>query len=219
VKEIPSGTLVVRAHGLSPKIIAQAEEAGLVVVNTTCGFVMKAQHIAKTLHDEGYTVIITGEENHPEVKSICGMTDNTAHVCVEVDQVDHFENIDKMGVLSQTTFSESKFKEMVQILMAKDFGEIRVFNTLCQSIDKRSVAAQDIASKVDCMLVVGGKMSSNTKRLHEFCRDINPNSYHIETKEDTQTDWFKNATNIGISAGASTPQWIITDLEQYIQNL
>lgn len=210
--DISSGTLVIRAHGLPPQIIAAAEFKGLSIVNTTCGFVLKAQTIARTLYDEGYNVLITGEREHPEVKTIYGATNNTAHICSSLADLPKFGKNEKIGVVSQTTFSEPLYKSIIKKIIDNPYAQLRSYNTLCNSIDKRIAAACTIASKVTTMIIVGGKMSSNTKRLYEACKRVNDASYHIETQKELVSDWFQKNGTVGITAGASTAQWIIDDI-------
>ncbi|RKX82724.1 MAG: 4-hydroxy-3-methylbut-2-enyl diphosphate reductase [Spirochaetes bacterium] len=212
VEDIQSGILIIRAHGLPPERIEYAKKRGLKIVDTTCNIVVRVQNIAKTLHSEGYTVLITGEHEHPEVRAIYGCTQEEGIVCSSVNDVRALKLDGKVGVVSQTTFSESIFRKIVTALIERNFSELRVFDTICSTLAKRNTAAQITASQVDMMLVVGGKMSSNTKRLYEACKKINPNTYHIETKEEFSDEWFTGVETVGITAGASTPQWIIHDI-------
>ena len=210
------GILVVRAHGLPPKILHKAEAKGLEIVDTTCRIVLKAQNIAKELHDHGYSVVIVGEPDHPEVRSIHGVTDEKGYIVSSVDDCQLLNIGDRIGILSQTTFSEKIFKSISGHFIAGNFSEIRVFSTICRSVDKRGRAACSVACNVDAMIVIGGKMSSNTKRLFEACLAVNPKSYHVETIEDLPSDWSVDVKTVGVTAGASTPSWII---EQICQSL
>ena len=217
IDEIDAGILVIRAHGLSPQQITHAKKRGLIIVDTTCGSVVKAQNIAQSLYVDGYTVIIIGEPEHPEVKSIFGYTDERGIVCSSLEEIDSLPLDGKIGIVSQTTFAESIFKQIAGALVKRNFVELRIFDTLCYSLEKRNSAAQHIAAQVDMILVIGGKMSSNTKRLYEACRLVNQKSYHIETKRDIIADWFHNVKSVGITAGASTPQWIINEVHELVK--
>jgi len=215
--DIREGTLVVRAHGLPPKEIQRAQEKGITIVNTTCGFVVKAQKIAKDLHENGYKVIITGERQHPEVQSLYGFSGERAVICSSPSDIEDMPLDQKVGVLSQTTFSEKRFKGILAVLLGKNSNELRMFNTICHAVEKRNAEAQHVASQVDMMLIIGGKMSSNTKRLFEACQTVNKQSFFIETKNDIKHEWLKGAQSVGITAGASTPQWIIDEVRLMLE--
>ena len=217
VDEIEKGTLVIRAHGLPPQIVHEAESHGLTIVNTTCGFVVKAQNIARSLYEEGYRVIIVGEAEHPEVQSIFGVTENTAMICGSVDQIERIADDTKVGVISQTTFPESLYKEIIDQLQRKNFPAFKAHDTICNSIARRCNKAKEVASAVDVMLVVGGKMSSNTRRLYEVCKKANSGSYHIEIKDELLAEWFSGVESVGITAGASTPQWVVDDIRMAVE--
>ncbi|MBU1864344.1 MAG: 4-hydroxy-3-methylbut-2-enyl diphosphate reductase [Candidatus Omnitrophica bacterium] len=219
VNEIEKGTLVIRAHGLPPQLIDRAKKQKLKIVNTTCGFVVNAQNIAQLLYKDGYTVIIVGEREHPEVKTIYGVTDEHGIICSSVEESVGISCSGKVGIVSQTTFSENQYQQIVTSFLHKDIPELRIFDTICDSIEKRSIAAQEVALQVDIMLIVGGKMSSNTKRLFEACKAVNVQSHHIETKDEVVETWFKQAHTVGITAGASTPQGVIDDIRAFVEKL
>jgi (E)-4-hydroxy-3-methyl-but-2-enyl pyrophosphate reductase len=219
LKNIPDGILVVRAHGLSPQLLASARSKSLEVVDTTCCIVKNVQQLARKLHESGYRVIITGESKHPEVKAIFGYTEEAGHICSSVENLKTLDIKGKVGVVSQTTFSKNVYMEMLRWLVSQQFAELRVYNTLCSSIEKRSMAATDVAQTVDVMLVIGGRMSSNTKRLYEACKAVNTRTYHVETKDEISEKWFASAEGVGITAGASTPQWIIAEIIDFIEKL
>jgi len=214
--DVDSGTLVIRAHGLPPQTIFKAQEKRLEIIDTTCGIVKNVQRIAEKLNQDGYTVIIAGEAKHPEVKAIYGYTSQKGIICTSLDEVRKVEIRGKVGIVSQTTFSKKIFKDMVHLLTDQKFSEMRVFDTICNSIAKRSTSAIEVAKSVDTMLVVGGRMSSNTKRLFEICTEYNPKTHHVETEAEIDLAWFAAAQSFGLTAGASTPQWIIDRITEYI---
>jgi len=216
LEEVDEGILVIRAHGLPPRMIEEAKEKGLTVINSTCGFVMHAQKIAHSLCADGYSVIIAGEKDHAEVKSIVGYVDDTAHVVSSPEELESLKNVfslnARIGILQQTTFLEKETQLIIKGILEHRYAELKVCNTVCKSIEKRMTAARDIAQHVDCMLIVGGKMSSNTKRLYETCCAVNVNSHHIETETEFQAAWFKDAGVVGVTAGASTSDWLIDNV-------
>jgi len=217
IDAIPSGTLVVRAHGLAPHIITAAKAKSLTVVNTTCTFVMKAQELAQQLTRDGYHVVITGERNHPEVQGLFGYTNDQGTICSSVSACRELSRFPKIGIVSQTTFSEPLFKEIVASVEKQAAGEVKVFNTICHSIERRNTAAREVARTVDVMLIIGGKMSSNTKRLYEACKEVNPHSFHVESSDDLFDGWFHTVSSVGLAAGASTPQWLIEQIKKTVE--
>jgi (E)-4-hydroxy-3-methyl-but-2-enyl pyrophosphate reductase len=212
--DVNEGVLIVRAHGLPPQEIYDVQKRGVQIIDATCGFVLRAQHIVRQLFEEKYRIIIAGEREHPEVKSLLGVADRAAVVCDSVAEVEAISSDGQYGIVSQTTFSDKLYKEMLGVLIKKQFREIRIFNTVCASIEKRALAAQDIARRVDLMLIIGGNMSANTRRLFEACKTVNINSYHIETKEDMKNEWFLKVSLVGITAGASTPDWVVDEIKE-----
>ncbi|MFC1809504.1 4-hydroxy-3-methylbut-2-enyl diphosphate reductase [Candidatus Omnitrophota bacterium] len=215
VDEIEDGCIIVRAHGLPPDDMQKLSEKGIQIIDATCPFVRKAQNIAHELTQEGYTVILCGEENHPEVKAIAGFLQGDYYICTSVNDLAEIELKGKVAVLSQTTQSPVVFHAIATELTNYNIQELRIFNTLCESVERRKAFTIDIARRVDVMFVVGGKMSSNTKRLFEVASSHNKNTYHIETSEEIKEDWLKGNTTVGISAGASTPDWIIQEVVDY----
>jgi 4-hydroxy-3-methylbut-2-enyl diphosphate reductase len=217
LEDITEGILVIRAHGLPPQIVEEAKDKGLQIVDTTCGIVKNVQRLAESLATHGYSVIISGEAKHPEVKSIYGYTGEKGYICSSLTDLEKHEFRGKIGIVSQTTFSKKIFRSMVQRIAELNFSELRVYDTICNSIAQRSISAVAVAKTVDVMLVVGGRMSSNTKRLFEICQEHNPHSYQIETENEIDWGWFHKDMVVGITAGASTPQWVIDQIINYIQ--
>ena len=209
------GYLVIRSHGVSPEVIEEAERRGFKLIDATCPYVKRVQEYAKMLVNEGYRVVIVGEENHPEVKGILGHTGDRAEIySCEMD----VKQREKIGVVAQTTQSFTNLKEAIDHLLERA-GELRVFNTICSATHERQEAAKELAQKVDVMIVIGGKNSANTTRLARISRTICPRTYHIETAEEIQPEWFEAANRVGITAGASTPDWIIDAVYQKIIGL
>ena len=214
--EMADGLVIIRSHGVGPKVYEEAEFRGLELVDATCPHVKKAQLSAKLLSEEGYTVVIVGEKNHPEVKSIFEWTEQNAYIIETEAEVDALPSIGKLGIVSQTTFSGEKFRSIVSCLLEKS-REIKILRTICTATDLRQASALELAKNVDVMIVVGGKNSANTSRLAKLCA-TKCKTYHIETVAELQDEWFDHVNKIGITAGASTPDWIIKEVYKQCQN-
>ena len=208
--DLKRGKVIIRSHGVGPETYERAEAMGLECVDATCPHVKKAQLSAKELAEEGRFVVIVGEKEHPEVHSIVQWAGGNVAVIETVAEAASVPNASRLGIISQTTFSGERFREIVSALLDKSC-DIRVMRTICTATDQRQRAARDLASKVDVMLVIGGKNSANTTRLAQLCAKI-CRTYHIETAEELQPAWFDNIEKIGITAGASTPDWIIKEV-------
>jgi 4-hydroxy-3-methylbut-2-enyl diphosphate reductase len=214
--EMDEGTIIIRSHGVGPRIYAEAEKRGLELVDATCPHVKKAQLSAKALVDDGYSVVIIGEKRHPEVHSIFEWSDGKAAIVETEEEAEALHSCAKLGIVCQTTFSGAKFKQIVSRLLEKS-RDIRIQRTICTATDQRQAAALALAAKVDLMLVIGGKNSANTTRLARICEE-KCLTYHIETAEELQDEWFDKIEKIGITAGASTPDWIIKEVYKKCQN-
>ena len=215
--ELQDGTVIIRSHGVGPEIYEQANRMSLNLVDATCPHVRKAQLSAKSLVDEGYQVIIVGEKEHPEVKSIFEWSSHKALIIETEEEAEAFVPCARLGIVSQTTFSGSRFRQIVMKLLDKS-REIKILRTICTATDQRQAAAIDLAGKVDLMLVIGGKNSANTSRLAQLCAQ-KCRTYHIETVAELQEQWFDKMGKIGITAGASTPDWIIKEVYQKCQRI
>ena len=203
-------TIIIRSHGVGPQAYEEIQRRGLNLVDATCTHVKKAQISAKELADSGYSVVIIGEKNHPEVKSILEWTNNNAVVIENETEAEKFEPCLKLGIVSQTTIAGEQFKKIVLKLLDKS-KDIRILRTICMATEQRQKAAMELAANVDVMLVVGGKNSANTTKLATLCKSI-CKTYHIETAEEILPEWFNQCKKVGITAGASTPDWIIREV-------
>ena len=215
--DLKRGKVIIRSHGVGPETYEKAEAMGLECVDATCPHVKKAQLSAKELAEEGRFVVIVGEKEHPEVHSIVQWAGGNVAVIETVAEAASVPNASRLGIISQTTFSGERFREIVSALLDKS-RDIRVMRTICTATDQRQRAARELASKVDVMLVIGGKNSANTTRLAQLCANI-CRTYHIETAEELQPAWFDNIEKIGITAGASTPDWIIKEVYKKCQKI
>ena len=211
LEEMPrGGKVIIRSHGVGPGVYDEAGRLGIELVDATCPHVKRAQLAAKELLDEGRRVIIVGEKNHPEVQSIFEWSDGQALIIEDESEADALDFCRKMGIVCQTTFSTKRFSSIVNHLLDKG-SDIRVMRTICTATEQRQSAARELASQVDAMIVIGGRNSANTTRLAQVCAE-KCKTYHIETAEELQPEWLENIEKIGITAGASTPDWIIKEV-------
>ena len=219
VKDIKKGTCIISSHGISPHVSGEITARGIKMIDTTCPFVRNAQRIAKAMSAASYNIIIVGDVNHPEVKALVDFVHGKATVVKGEDDARHLKlkKGGKFVVLSQTTQSMDNFLGVVRVVAEKKPGELRVFNTICKDAEERQEAARRLAGSVDAMLVVGGRNSANTKRLFEVCAKVLSNSHLVETEEDLRKRWFEQTRSIGITSGASTPDWIIKKVIDKIQ--
>jgi len=198
------GTLIIRSHGVVPSIIEAARDKGLDVIDATCPFVSTAHQSAAELVRDGYTVIIVGEADHPEVEGIMAWAQGQAIVVEEVADIPAKLGSRKIGVVVQTTQSLSRLQAVVDALLPR-VSELKVHNTICSATGKRQRAAEERAREVDVVVVVGGHNAGNTSRLAEICREVNPRVHLVETADELRAEWFEGACDVGVTAGASTP--------------
>ncbi|MBM6731521.1 bifunctional 4-hydroxy-3-methylbut-2-enyl diphosphate reductase/30S ribosomal protein S1 [Megasphaera stantonii] len=211
-------TVLIRSHGVGPSVYEEASRRGIRVIDATCPHVKKAQQDAKKIVEEGKNLVIIGEKAHPEVISISQWGANRAIIIdreIEAEQISFSESL---GVVVQTTFSQEQFKRIAEILKTKT-NDLDVHMTICTATQQRQNAAVELAGKVDAMIVVGGRNSANTGRLAQVCREQGCPTYHIETAAELDTAAFRGMNHIGITAGASTPDWIIQEVVDIMENL
>lgn len=209
-------TVIIRSHGVGPDVYKEAESRKIKVVDATCPHVKKAQQAAYELLQSGFTVVIIGERHHPEVKSIIEWSNNQGIVVESAAEAADLPFITKMGVVVQTTFSKEDFQNIIDILQTK-CTESKIFRTICAATDLRQQSALDIAAKVDVMVVVGGKNSANTSRLAQLCHEAGSRVYHVETAEELIIENFSGVETVGVTAGASTPDWLIEEVHKKMQ--
>lgn len=219
IEEIPDGShVVVRSHGIGPSIYKQMEAKKFRIIDATCMFVKKAQRIVKELYDEGYKILILGLKDHPEIVALRDFVNDEALTASDLDELPVFENPpEKLGVIAQTTLNTEFFDAAIERLK-KQVPDLVVRNTICDATVKRQTAARSIAGKVDAMIVIGGRRSSNTRKLTDICRDRGVDTYHIETPEELKKGWLLGRRKIGVTAGASTPDWLIDDVIKALAN-
>jgi 4-hydroxy-3-methylbut-2-enyl diphosphate reductase len=210
------GALIVRTHGIPLHISQKLEKKGCEIIDATCPFVKKAQYYAKLLSEEGYQVVILGEKNHPDVKSLMSYAGRNAIVVNAQSPLPRLKS--RIGVVVQTTQPLDALKKVIS--EATGYAkEIKVYNTICNSTAQRLKETADAASQVDVMFVVGGKNSANTTQLTKLCTSLSVPTYHIETSSEIKKAWLTRANKIGITAGASTPAWLIRDVELRIRDI
>ena len=218
IDETEKSMIVIRTHGVPPSIYEEARERGIELLDTTCPFVVNAQMAARKLVEEGYDpVLIVGKREHPEVIGILGHAWNKPIVVSSPDEVERMNLAGRrVGIISQTTMTFDLFASCVRAAM-KTAKEVRVINTRCATTERRQKATMEVARKVDVMIVIGGRNSSNTKRLHEIASQFT-RSYHIEHPDELKEEWFRNVEEVGVTAGASTPSWLIEAVVQKIRS-
>ena len=218
LKEIKEGTVVIRSHGVAKEIYDILEQQKLKIVDATCPFVKKIHNIVLDESNNGKTIIIIGNDNHPEVEGIKGWVNGEVIVINKEEQIEKLRLPEqtKACIVSQTTFNHNKFKYLVEIIRKKGY-DITVVNTICNATHVRQVEAQKISSKVDGMIVVGGKNSSNTQKLYDICRNECENTFYVQTVKDLNLHELKSLKSIGITAGASTPKNIIEEVRTECQ--
>ncbi|SFF94801.1 4-hydroxy-3-methylbut-2-enyl diphosphate reductase [Desulfotomaculum arcticum] len=205
------GTVIIRSHGVAPEIITEAERKGLVVVDATCPFVRKVQQTARELAEKNIPVIIVGDPEHPEVKGIVGWTGKQGVVVRDAGQAAKLDKYDEVGVVAQTTQRQDNLEAVVNVL--KGTGcRVQVFNTICLATSERQKEALELSKSVDLMLVIGGRNSANTAKLTQICNSAQVPVYQVESAGEVKFAWLKDIEKIGITAGASTPGWIIEEV-------
>ncbi len=210
------GTVVIRAHGVEKETYQALEKMGFRIVDATCPFVLKIHRLVEKYSKEGYGIVIMGNEKHPEVRGIrsCSVSDDTFIFQSKEEALDFLEKKEKkFCIVAQTTFNYKKFQELVEIIEKKGY-DIVVLNTICSATEERQLEAARIAAAADAMIVIGGSNSSNTQKLFEICKKECKNTYYIQTVKDLDFKCLESVDNVGITAGASTPNNIIEEVQK-----
>lgn len=210
-------TIVIRSHGVTPKIIRDVEKYGVNLIDATCPFVSNIHKKVKKYHELGYQIIIVGDRNHPEVIGINGWCNHSAIITKDGSDLKKLSS--KVCVVAQTTERLFNYEKVVEIVLKKCEEVIR-FNTICNATKERQESAEELSKKVELMIVIGGKNSSNTKKLFEICRSNCKNTLFIENSHELPESVLKDEKikKIGITAGASTPDWVIEEVVNKIKN-
>ncbi len=218
LRELNEGTVIIRSHGVGKAIYDRIKQQGLCLVDATCPFVKKIHRIVQEQNQLGRRIIIIGDSSHPEVEGIQGWADERTLVVKNEKELNDLPDLrkEKLCIVSQTTFNYNKFKELVEKFSEKGY-DILVLNTICNATQERQVEAERIASQVDAMIVIGGKNSSNTRKLYEICRKECINTYYIQTLGDLDPESVSSVRSVGITAGASTPNNIIEEVHTNVR--
>jgi 4-hydroxy-3-methylbut-2-enyl diphosphate reductase len=208
---------IVRTHGIQKQELAELKANNVDVVDATCPYVTKPQEIAQQMSEDGYSVVIFGDEDHPEIKGVKSYATNGAIVVMNPNDLENVKLKEKIALIAQTTRKVENYMEVANYLIPR-YKEVRVFNTICNATFENQDAVKALSKKADVMLVIGGKNSSNTKQLYAISKDNCKDSYHIEDEKDLDFSWFENKELCGISAGASTPDWIIQNVIDAIKS-
>ncbi|HAD04179.1 MAG: 4-hydroxy-3-methylbut-2-enyl diphosphate reductase [Desulfuromonadales bacterium GWD2_61_12] len=214
VEGLVDGSVILRSHGVRAEELAAIRQRGLTVIDATCPFVKKAQEHAALLSREGYDLLLVGEREHPEVQGILSYAaGGKGQVFVVADRAAAaaLPLLGRLGVVAQTTQSPENLRQIVEVCIDK-CKELRVFNTICDATAVRQDEARRLAGEVEVMLVVGGYNSANTRRLAQVCLEVQPRTHHIETAAEIDPGWFVGIASVGVTAGASTPRWIIDEV-------
>ena len=215
---LTEGTVIIRSHGVGKHIYDMLKAQGIRIVDATCPFVKKIHRIVQEQNLQGRRVIIIGDETHPEVEGIKGWGDARTMVVKNEEQMEKLPSFtgEKLCIVSQTTFNYNKFKDLVEKFEKKGY-DILVLNTICNATQERQVEAERIASQVDAMIVIGGKNSSNTRKLYEICQKECKDTYYIQTLDDLNPESVNSVRSVGITAGASTPKKIIEEVHTNVR--
>ena len=219
--DVATDTVAITAHGVGETVVRDIEAKGYRVIDTTCQFVSRAQRAARNLAERGFTIIIFGDPNHPEVKGVLGWCRGRG-IVIPNESLEGLPDYlpSKIGVISQTTHTPERFADFVANLMSARIGqitEIRVVNVLCNATTSQQAATRDLTDDVDLMIVVGGYNSANTRHLAELSRANGVETYHVETAAELELEWFYGHEDVGVTAGASTPDFSIEAVARRIE--
>jgi 4-hydroxy-3-methylbut-2-enyl diphosphate reductase len=216
----PDDAVVIRTHGIPKNELAQLKAQRNTIVDATCPYVTTPQKIVEKMSREGYSIVIFGDQNHPEIKGVVSYVQDqrNAFIVLSEKELEGLPLLGKIALVSQTTRKPEDFLKVVNALILK-YKEVRVFNTICNATFENQDAAAELAKNADIMIVIGGKHSSNTKQLHSICKTYCVESYLIENEQELDKAWFEGKKLCGISAGASTPDWVVQNVIDKIKSM
>jgi 4-hydroxy-3-methylbut-2-enyl diphosphate reductase len=220
IKNGAYSTILIRSHGIKSELMKDLTAKNLKIIDATCPFVKKAQNYINEAAIKGYFIIMVGDRNHPEVQSVISFADRGRFLVI--NNISDIENVpvsEKLALISQTTQDVNFYKKIIEEINVIAKNEVVVFDTICDATMIKQEESKVIAASVDVMIVVGGHNSANTNKLQNICKEIQSNTYHVETENEVDPAWFKNAKNVGITAGASTPDWIIERVVKKIRDI
>jgi 4-hydroxy-3-methylbut-2-enyl diphosphate reductase len=215
---IKEGKIIIRSHGIPRKVQENIQDLNLELIDCTCPYVKSVHNKVNEYSSKGYKIVIIGDKNHPEVVGINGWCNDEAIIIDNAEEAQNIENYDKLCIVSQTTNTLEKFEKLSDIISSKG-KDVKIFNTICNATNLRQNACKEIAKKVECMIVIGGYHSSNTNKLVEISKKYCNNVYHIESLKDLPLQRLSKFNTIGITAGASTPDWIIKEVVNTMDNI
>ncbi len=215
----PSKTVLIRSHGATPETMKRIEERGLQVVDATCLLVKRAQNVVKQLHQEGYHVVMIGDPNHPEVRGVIGYAPNVTVIDRGTNLAEVLPRNERLGVVAQTTHSPEHVAEIIAEILKRRYREVKIVNTLCPEVTRRQKAAVALSKEVDVMFVLGGLHSANTLEIARLCREAGRRTHHLETWEQFDPSMVEGKKSAGLTAGASTPEWVISEFARNLEML
>jgi 4-hydroxy-3-methylbut-2-enyl diphosphate reductase len=215
----PGKAVLIRSHGEPPETFERARERGLTLIDATCGLVKRAQDVVTQLHNEGYHVVMIGDPQHPEVRGVIGYAPNVTVVDRDTDLDEVLPARKRLGILAQTTHSPEHVAEVIARILKRPYGEVKIVNTLCLAVTRRQKAAIELAREVEVMFVVGGLHSANTRELARLCREAGCETYHLETWDQFKPEMARGKQVAGVTAGASTPESVISDIVRALEAL
>lgn len=213
----PGCLVIIRAHGIPPQEKEKLAAQGCQIIDATCPRVAKVQVIIRKWTNQGYATVIVGDVDHPEVLGLMGYTGGRGYVVKSAEDVARLPELDKVLVVAQTTQSENVFDDRVEDIKAR-FGEVKVFNTICDATARRQADIQQLAGEVEAVVVVGGRSSGNTQRLVEIARGTGVPTYHVETEQELDMKIMRSYNTVGVTAGASTPHWLISNVVSMLKH-
>ena len=218
LSEARGGTVVIPSHGAGEDLAERARGAGLAVLDATCPLVAEAQTHARRLAEEGYTVVILGDPGHPEVVGLARHAGPEAIVVESAEAALVLPRLTRVGLVCQTTQTLDRLRAVASVLLEKA-SELHVFNSICGATAQRQQSALDVAHTVEVVVVVGGRNSANTNRLTQICRDAGVETHHVETPDELDPRWFRGKRRVGVTGGASTPQWLIDGVVEALRRI
>jgi (E)-4-hydroxy-3-methyl-but-2-enyl pyrophosphate reductase len=213
-----SGTVIIRAHGVAPQAYDELKARGLRIMDGTCPYVHYSQRKAMELHRDGYTVVIVGDKDHPEIRGILGYIDDQGYAVKTVEEVRQLPPLQRIGVIAQTTISPRKYQQVIDALRERA-AEVKVCETICDATEENQKAIRSLSTEVDLLLVIGGRHSANSNKLVEAAREHCPASFLIETSSEIDPALLRGVRRVGVSAGASTPDWLIQQVVERLRQL
>lgn len=207
----PSQAVLIRSHGAGPETLRKARERNLTIIDATCVLVKRAQEVVRELHEAGYHVVMIGNPNHPEVKGVIAYAPNVTVINRESDLETALPYKERLGIVAQTTHSPEHVAGVIAEILKRPYREVRIVNTLCLEVTRRQRAAVELCKDVDVMFVLGGLHSANTRELAGLCKEQGCQTYHLETTDQFEPSMVAGKKVAGVTAGASTPEWVIQD--------